>query len=531
MKVKAILLDTSSIQRYIFAGDKLKTNIGASYMVDRVFWSVLVGKVLKEKYALALTESEWRKQKDIFASNAACGVASIGGGNALLVFKPEVTDEALREVVKDFTRKLLLCAPGLRTGAAIGELILDEGDAAYKDSYQILYNQLKKNQNLINQNLAPSYTGLTIPCSYTGNLADKRSKSGAKRMIASEMLAKENMSDAANEALAKKFAANINTQTVEYYFPQSLDRLGQIEAESYVAVVHIDGNNMGVKFSGCKDLQERKEMSQRIAKDCQDSFAELIDSITAEASAYEPDILLKTKDGKTALPIRPLILGGDDVTFVCNAKMALVYTKRYIESMEKHDIDCCGGIAIIPTNYPFFRGYTLAEQLCDAAKKKSRKEKTIVKGAVQTIDADKRSSWIDFALLHGEQAPELDQIRRNTYTVQQGNLHFGPYKINDTKNINSLDKLLDAVQKMRKLPNNKIKELRSVIAHTPAEIKAFMAQLDKQQKSLPQIDGWENYTQALWYSTDGSKKYNRTPYLDVIELLDFVLPERKEEQA
>ena len=35
MKYKAILFDTRSIQNYIFAGNRLKTNIGASYIVAR----------------------------------------------------------------------------------------------------------------------------------------------------------------------------------------------------------------------------------------------------------------------------------------------------------------------------------------------------------------------------------------------------------------------------------------------------------------------------------------------------------------
>lgn len=33
MEVRAILLDTRSIQHYIYSGTKLKTNIGASYIV------------------------------------------------------------------------------------------------------------------------------------------------------------------------------------------------------------------------------------------------------------------------------------------------------------------------------------------------------------------------------------------------------------------------------------------------------------------------------------------------------------------
>ena len=42
MRYKAILFDTRSIQSYIFSGNQLKTNIGASYLVERVFDDVLL---------------------------------------------------------------------------------------------------------------------------------------------------------------------------------------------------------------------------------------------------------------------------------------------------------------------------------------------------------------------------------------------------------------------------------------------------------------------------------------------------------
>ncbi len=46
-KLRALLFDTRSIQRYIYFGNLLKTNIGASYIVDRVFYDVLIGEVLR----------------------------------------------------------------------------------------------------------------------------------------------------------------------------------------------------------------------------------------------------------------------------------------------------------------------------------------------------------------------------------------------------------------------------------------------------------------------------------------------------
>ena len=40
--LRALLFDTRSIQRYICSGDRLRTNIGASYIVDRLFDDILI---------------------------------------------------------------------------------------------------------------------------------------------------------------------------------------------------------------------------------------------------------------------------------------------------------------------------------------------------------------------------------------------------------------------------------------------------------------------------------------------------------
>lgn len=41
-KVGAILLDTRSIQKYVFGCNKLKTNTGASFLVDGIFTEAMV---------------------------------------------------------------------------------------------------------------------------------------------------------------------------------------------------------------------------------------------------------------------------------------------------------------------------------------------------------------------------------------------------------------------------------------------------------------------------------------------------------
>jgi len=215
--------------------------------------------------------------------------------------------------------------------------------------------------------------------------------------------------------------------------PFDVDKLGQKDGENYFAIVHVDGNNMGVKFRTCKNLVERRRLSSEIRRKTEGAFADLLAKIIRMKNSGGFDDALKLD--KNFLPIRPLIIGGDDVTFLCPANMAILFTKTLIENLfaatpadapehltqkiSRH-MDSCAGIAILPTKYPFFRGYKLAEQLCDSAKAAMRK---------LANDDLRGSSWLDFAILHGEQAPTLEQIRAKKYRGALGDLHFGSYRL------------------------------------------------------------------------------------------------------
>ena len=165
-------------------------------------------------------------------------------------------------------------------------------------------------------------------------------------------------------------------------------------------------------------------------------------------------------------------------------------------------------IAIVPTAYPFFRAYELAEQLCDVAKKKSRS----VEG----------TSWLDFAILHGEQAPTIEQIREQEYKGAMGDMHFGPYRVDgDTSYHYHIDKLLQAADGLEKLPRNKYKELRMVLQRGRHDMKRYMEQLRHDELKLPSVTGWEKYEEELWDNTSG--KY-QTPYVDAIEIIDYIPP-------
>ncbi|SUP43070.1 Cas10/Cmr2 second palm domain-containing protein [Veillonella criceti] len=526
MKVRGLLFDTRSIQKYIFSGNKLKTNIGASYIVERLFEDVLCKEILEKKLKNFVQSQEpqrnftvdvdsWEKSELVTEQLPTdCYVAYIGGGNALVLFSAEGADYR-PETVKLFSKELLVLYPGVRIGAALGELSLDKEQFSLDLSE--LYKTLKDNQNCVSPNISIFDTGLTVPCETNGEVANYWYKeNGQARIISQESFSKIDNSKLANETLQSEFSDVLEN----YEFPMELDDMGQEKhvvgrnvGGNDIAIVHIDGNNMGLRFRACKTLTDRSKLSKKVANKTKLAFKKLLSIIVDDKKKLE----LEGGRSNHKIPLRPLILGGDDITFVCNAQYVLKYTRLFMnfmkEELEPEDIsiDTCAGIAILPTSYPFFRGYELAEQLCAVAKSESRNYKG--------------SSWLDFALLHGEQAPELEQIRLQEYTANLGNMHFGPYIVNgiESNDPRHIDNLLQCIARFNqwKFSDNpavsygKVKELRFVLQKDEHEIQRYLELLGD-SKSLLAVNNWESYEEKLWFE-------GKTPYVDAIELMDYAV--------
>lgn len=522
----ALLFDTRSIQKYIFSSNRLSTNIGASFIVDKVFTEILVNEVLTKFFPqenFSSVDTVWNVAEDnieTWSDMKQCAVAYIGGGNALILFKKNGID-VRKKIVEEFTKKLLEKRPGLRVGAAHGELTIIDGKLNQKN-IDDLYKSLKETQNKIFPAVNVPYTGLTLSSDIDGESANFFDTKEI-RFFSQETAIKNEMAKIANEDLKTRFKKIFDVKKFEidiekYIFPLKINELGQKEKENYFAIVHVDGNNMGVKFREC-ETSDRRKLSREIKRKTEGAFADLLRKIIL---AVEEKIFVEVLSlNENFLPIRPLIIGGDDVTFICPAKTAILFTKTLMENLRSltsenspenltqknsRQMDCCAGIAILPTAYPFFRGYTLAEQVCDSSKAEMRRNKSSA------------SSWLDFAILHGEQAPTLKQIRENDYRGSLGNLHFGPYTLDENKSAcrKNIENLLSATKQFSKMSRGKMKELRAVLAHGEDDIKRFLAQLSHQDKNLPKIPDWENYLQKNLFSSEKT-----TPYVDAIELTDF----------
>lgn len=151
-----------------------------------------------------------------------------------------------------------------------------------------------------------------------------------------------------------------------------------------IALIHIDGNGLGLLLRQLKNAMHGKtdEAYHRAFR----SFSEAVNSATEaaaqQATAWFASNFDLTSD--TLLPMRPLVLGGDDVTLLCHSKFALRYAEHFCRAFElaaserlkeliqNHGLNvkltASGGIVFHKAGHPFIQSHHLVEALCAKAK-------------------------------------------------------------------------------------------------------------------------------------------------------------------
>ncbi len=160
-----------------------------------------------------------------------------------------------------------------------------------------------------------------------------------------------------------------------------------------MGVIHADGNGLGQILM---KLEAAFHKGDGFA-DAMYEFSQGIELATVNAVkvAMEKVILKHAFGEKYVLPIRPLILGGDDLTVIVRADLAMDFCQTYLKEFEDQTekvfssfrgalagalksenitkMSACAGIAYIRASQPFYLGYGLCESLCKHAKQTSKR--------------------------------------------------------------------------------------------------------------------------------------------------------------
>lgn len=267
--------------------------------------------------------------------------------------------------------------------------------------------------------------------------------------VAKRELLKEVKENQVRKLCAKSFGLeykDITDAKIAYNISDITDK------NDWIAIIHADGNGLGqvVRKVG-KNKKDFREFSGKLDLSTRKAANAAFDEVKGDFGI--------TDQNKKRIPMRPVVLGGDDMTLICRADIAVKYTKKFIESFEKETQDnlgaiikrnnvfgdrdmltCCAGIAFIKSSYPFYFGYKLAEQLCDRAKKDAKEEKRL------NIHDGLAPSCLMFHKVQDSFIEQYEDIVKRELTPQPGyTFEYGPYYIHNEQGRWTVDRLLDSI--------------------------------------------------------------------------------------
>lgn len=538
------MYDVRGIQNYIYRTDKVQDAIGASYIVENIILEALENSVEREKDVNSYQTKWYDKEGPLnFAEkNMDVQVLFIGGGNAYVLFRNK---DLCIQINQKMSKYVLEHTYSLQLAVAICEK-----SQCYTDDYKDLQSKMRMNK--ANMVLSKPFGAIPVmkvelKTGYPATMIDSRSK----KEMGEETRLKQ-------EAYRNKRKAKGNSfERDEQIFDNLVTQKG---VDSRLAVVHIDGNSMGVRIrqivEGIEDYTEAvnkmREISFQIMNSYQETFQNMHDHFTDRQSGQEG---IPNKEGKYV--VREILVAGDDVTYVCNARIALESVKYFsrdiakkamvrensAKSLKKYGFSVCAGVAFIGSHFPFRIGYDVAEQCCASAKKraKSKECKDTIKFLSETgkyVEMDRIGNFVDFQICKNIQSANFEEMRKREYVTRSGEqLMIRPFFIcsgrsaeeepleeKNNKEIYSYEKFEKGLQYFMQgadtFPRRFALQLRNTYPLGENQVELLNSFLQSRGFSMP--DG----EKQLYYKED---KKSIAKWYDVLEMLDYCMAPTEEE--
>ena len=439
----AYLFECKGIQRYVFGAGRLRQVIGASDLVANVANSD-GGDML----AGALEATDMKAEPSRRAGSAFCLHAADG--------------ESLARFRRLWRLAFGVRHPGLEfvDGApASGPTPMEAEDLAYGGRTAVRENSAAFLPPTGHPFVKPNpRTGLPAVAETQQDENEFLDAVGAPQYRRSMELA----CDAERDSLARRFLPEDGAgDGASYRFPRHFE-----EAEDKpenpvfpfegrdrrIGFVHADISGLGQIFRGVKD-------EARSPKDVFDVAKIIEKAVTAAARAACRDILLgRARNG--VVPARPVLLGGDDVTVIVRADLAVAFAERFLRAVKDETgaafsgsshldgspgrLSACAGIAVVSAGHPFQAAARLAEGLCDAAKAEAKANggppyPSFLEFAVSTSTIDETfESW-----------REREQTIANSEQGEELPTAAGPRRVGGAPDGESLETLLRLAKALR----------------------------------------------------------------------------------
>lgn len=474
------------IQNFIFQTNKLREIVGASELVEQI---------CTQKFKDLLNDNYKEENCILHAA-----------GNIKYIFDNE---EDCKKIVRIFPKTIAEFAPGITVSQAVVKMEREfsEFNKAVNELEKRLRTQ--RNKPMRSQTLGlmgilrSNQTGLPVVDIRKEIFLDAGTK--AKRDVFTKK-------DNPNFELTKSLC-NTAFGIDKMYGRQIAYDIENITMQNdWIAIIHADGNGLGqVVQSIGTDSKKFKEFSEKLDKATKNAAVEAFTSLGIDKNGF--------------IPIRPIVLGGDDFTVICRADLALNYVTSFIQNFEKethfvnnfvdekgnkilpfNNLTACAGIAFIKSSFPFYYGYELAESLCSRAKKDAKenlKEDELAK------------SCLMFHKVQDSFTKDWEAIVKRELSPQKNiSFEFGPYYINEKKD-DTKWLVADLLEKSKQFDS---KEGNAVKSH----LRQWMSLLhDNPEMASQKLERLLSMTQMKKFVKDVTTKTNRgeISYYPVYDML------------
>jgi len=238
--------------------------------------------------------------------------------------------------------------------------------------------------------------------------------------------------------LAKRYfrkdllGARLSAGNVQYLWPNEFDAEGCREDsvvlpfgnsdEREIAIIHADGDGIGAKIMAA--MRNAEDAGAEIK-----SISQNLTLATINAAIAATKAVLLPKADKNRLAARPVLLGGDVMTMIVRADLALDFLTHYCREFSAQTKDCfanlpdghpfCGGVTasgtavFIKARQPFSKGLKLTEALTKHAKGKGDGHISFFRCTTSKIPTDVEDAWPSEGLTFGPyDACGFDRLRR-----------------------------------------------------------------------------------------------------------------------
>ena len=417
------MYDVRGIQNFIFRTNKVKEIMGASRIVEDIIESALEHGlrekgIPKEQYILTWEHDVELEILSDENEDIVAQVLFIGGGNAYVMYKDR---ELAVEINKKMARYVLDEAYSLQLAVA-----MVAKTESYKEDYQSVQREMARIK-------------ASMPC-YSGCL-------GATSVVAVDDMSgfPYNSIDSMEDLKGKpEYGSSLSYESIQklsaYYrnYKEGEEKIHdnlitQYKEESILAVVHIDGNNMGMRIrtlmENVPDYAEAVKKMRSISKNINYSFKETFEStrnfIQEWVESPANKVLKKEQKGQKAQYIRKILVAGDDITFICNARLALPIVQYFTqevtgkvmfgesteENLREYGFSVCAGIAYVHSHFPFHTAYEVAEECCSSAKKRAKED--------GRKENDRIGNWVDFQICKSVHNIDLEKSREKNYRLAE----------------------------------------------------------------------------------------------------------------